>query len=301
MLQFDWDRFSIGSAHYPEGPTGCTVFSFPNSLVNIVADYRGGACGSIFSDNLNQGLSKIDAVVLAGGSLLGLEAATGVTSEIFKKRQSKCRWDTVPLVTGAVIYDWLNRKGGLYPDKELGRAAYRAAEPGKFLLGPYGAGANAYANKILANTGILSSGQGGAFETFDSTKIAAFTVVNSLGVIHDEQGKALKELPGQNLKEQSNKKHSERGNTTLTVVITNINFTLYQLQQIARQVQNSISEVIRPYGTFLDGDILYCISTREQNVPNRKQFYLIDFGMQASQVVKKAIYSIFPSTKERIG
>ena len=49
----------------------------------------------------------------------------------------------MPLVAGSVIFDWLERNKLLYPDKALGKAAYKAARPGEFSLGRRGAGIGA--------------------------------------------------------------------------------------------------------------------------------------------------------------
>ncbi len=71
-------------------------------------------------------------------------------------------------------------------DKRLAQAAFRAARPGAFALEPHGAGR-------LAKTGgyfgcKAHSGQGGAFRQIGELKIAAFTVVNALGVVTDRNG-----------------------------------------------------------------------------------------------------------------
>ena len=40
-IEFDWPALHIGAAWYEEGPTGCTVFYFPDQA-KTVADLRGG-------------------------------------------------------------------------------------------------------------------------------------------------------------------------------------------------------------------------------------------------------------------
>lgn len=41
-LEFDLPELEIGVAEYDEGPTGCTVFHFPNGAATQI-DARGGA------------------------------------------------------------------------------------------------------------------------------------------------------------------------------------------------------------------------------------------------------------------
>ena len=78
-LSFDFPQLRIGIAEYEEGPTGCTVLHVEGGA-DCEVDVRGGAPG------LLGGYPRVDAVSLAGGSLYGLEAATGVTSSMLAER-----------------------------------------------------------------------------------------------------------------------------------------------------------------------------------------------------------------------
>ena len=69
------------------------------------------------------GIELVDAICLAGGSLYGLEAAAGVAAELLARREYRTDWPLIPLVAGAIIFDWGPRDNAVYPDKELGRAA----------------------------------------------------------------------------------------------------------------------------------------------------------------------------------
>jgi 6-aminohexanoate-oligomer endohydrolase len=72
ILRFDFPSIHIGVAEYELGKTGCTVFYFPKGAIAAV-DIRGGSPGTIMA-----GDAWVDAICYAGGSLYGLEAATGV-------------------------------------------------------------------------------------------------------------------------------------------------------------------------------------------------------------------------------
>src|SRR6185437_440675 len=78
-LTFDFSGIQIGVAEYAEGPTGCTVFLFPKGAATSI-DKRGGAIGITGEYEWNH------AIVLAGGSLFGLEAAAGVAAELNDQR-----------------------------------------------------------------------------------------------------------------------------------------------------------------------------------------------------------------------
>ena len=59
-LTFDFPGLEIGVAEYEEGPTGCTVFHFPE-VASLAIDVRGGSPG------INgQHLDVINAICFAG-------------------------------------------------------------------------------------------------------------------------------------------------------------------------------------------------------------------------------------------
>jgi L-aminopeptidase/D-esterase-like protein len=294
-LTFDFPALQIGVAEYPEGPTGCTVFSFGRGAA-CAADIRGGAPGTIGN------YGWVNAICLAGGSLYGLEAATGVTAELFAQRDYSHHWDDIPLVNGAIVYDFA-RDNSIYPDKALGRAAFRAARPGVFPLGRRGAGSNTGCGGAGAFAGVTGekAGQGGAFRQAGPTKIVVFSVVNALGALVDRQGKVVRgnrdpksgrryhyhELVERKLP-ANGKTDPPRGNTTLTLVVTNQK--VGRLEQLARQVHASMSRVIQPFHTENDGDVLYAITTGEVENAALSSTAL---GSLASELAWDAVLSCF--------
>src|SRR5687768_17737698 len=99
-LEFDFPGFSIGVAEDEQGTTGCTVFVFEPGN-RMAADVRGGAPGLTDVD-----YAGVSAICLAGGSLLGLEAAGGAAAEIWDRAGRKTGWFDIPAVVGAIINDW---------------------------------------------------------------------------------------------------------------------------------------------------------------------------------------------------
>src|SRR6516225_12276358 len=81
-LRFDFPGLRIVVAEYPEGPTGVTVFQFPQRAFGAV-DTRGGAPGSALTQVLTASYGRyVSAIVFCGGSAYGLEAASGVAAEL---------------------------------------------------------------------------------------------------------------------------------------------------------------------------------------------------------------------------
>ena len=76
-LTFEFPGLRIGVAEYEEGPTGTTVFHFPDRVMAVV-DVRGGAPGTLFTDALRLGNAerRFDGIVFAGGSAYGLAAVS---------------------------------------------------------------------------------------------------------------------------------------------------------------------------------------------------------------------------------
>ena len=83
ILKFNFPGMKIGVAENEDGPTGTTVFYFPDGVMGA-ADVRGGATGTVNASAVSRGYENkmIDAVVFSGGSWYGLSAATGAANEI---------------------------------------------------------------------------------------------------------------------------------------------------------------------------------------------------------------------------
>ncbi len=288
MLEFTFPGLEIGIGEYKDGPTGCTVFFFPKQA-KVAADIRGGSAGTIYTERLHTGEEWIDGIVFAGGTLMGLEAAAGVTAVLFEERGNPADWENIPEVAGAICYDFNERKNDLlYPDKALGKAAYLARKSGVFPLGRRGAGSSVTVGKLFGIEGQQFAGQGAAFKEVGKVKIAAFTVVNAAGGIYDKSGKLVRGF--WNAEEQKNIVPNPGKNTTLTLVVTNLKIKGLNLLQLTKQIQNSMSRAIYPYGTSLDGDILFFATTDEVD---DKNFSLAKLGMIASDLVWDAVLSSF--------
>ncbi|MCP4520074.1 MAG: peptidase S58, DmpA, partial [Delftia sp.] len=180
--------------------------------------------------------------------------------------------------------------------------ALQAARPNVFLLGARGAGRSASVGKWLFPPYTREAGgQGGAFFQKGPTKIAVFTVVNSLGAIVDRQGNVvrghLNPQTGQRAQASdvlglSHKPAS--GNTTLTLVVTNQKVAAHALRQLARHVHSSMARAIYPFHTMEDGDILFAATTNQVDNPDLNDFVLSHL---ASELAWDAVLACFDKGK----
>jgi L-aminopeptidase/D-esterase-like protein len=299
-LAFDFPGLQIGVAEYDEGPTGCTVFLFRDGPAPCSIDVRGGSPAVS-----GAGIELVDAICLAGGSLYGLEAAAGVAAELLAQREYRTDWLEIPLVSGAIIFDWGPRDNAVYPDKELGRAAVQAASAGVFPLGACGAGRSATAGKLFAYEESEPAGQGGAFRQASGIRLAVFTVVNAVGAIVDREGKVvlghydretgLRRALAPTVEERLAEGRPVRpppGNTTLTVVVTDLALDPRELRTLGRQVHASMARAIQPFHALEDGDVLFAVSTGA--VESDPLLDTTALGVVASELAWDAVLSVAP-------
>lgn len=272
IVEFDFPGVEVGTAEYAEGPTGATVVHVPAGA-RMSIDARGGAIGLTYG-----GDNYAHAICLAGGSLYGLGAAPGVATELLRRKENNAGWEHLQCVAGAIIYDFAARDNAVFPDAALGRAALLAARPGRFPVGRRGAGASASVGKVEAAR-CEFAGQGAAFRQIGDVKILAATVVNAVGVIVDRDGTVVRgnydaatgtrRLPQLDYADAfaAGTPTTVPGNTTISVLITNVRLGDRELDYFGRQVHGSMHRGIQPFHTNLDGDTLFTLTTDEIDLP----------------------------------
>jgi L-aminopeptidase/D-esterase-like protein len=331
-LKFDWPALQIGTGQYEAGPTGLTVIRFANRVFGAV-DIRGGGPGTVNTEYLKIGypFPELDAVVFSGGSWYGLEAVTAVNTALKDEGYRGGYWDNVGLTVGSIIYDFGGRRlNEIYPDKRLAQAALKAAKPGIFPRGAYGAGRSAITGSVFGCN--ARSGQGGAFRQIGNLKIAAFTVVNALGVVTDRDGRAaacyrdtgwpqdlkthdiLAGAPASGKPGWTGQPYvapattagtatpspAERKNTTISLIVVNQKMGPAELQRLAIQVHTSMARAIQPFQTEFDGDVLYAVSTAEYEPADAQRIASIDIGTIASELMWDAVLSAVPKQPEAV-
>jgi L-aminopeptidase/D-esterase-like protein len=301
MLHFDWPALHIGVAEYRAGPTGCTVFTFPNDATAAV-DVRGGECGTMQTQHLEHGDHRIDALCFTGGSEYGFGAIAGVADELLAQRSYSTAPDRLVQVPGAVIYDFPLRDNAICPDAALGRVAVRTAQPNWFPLGARGAGCSAAVGVGFGFDQREASGQGAAFRQVGDVKLAVFTVVNAIGAIVDRQQQVVRghrdpatgerhhahaDLERRLHQHQSTATDTGH-HTTLTLCATNVALPPRALRQFGKQVHTSMARAIQPFHTIYDGDVFFTVTTGEvTNAP----FSEIALGVLAAELAWDAVLS----------
>ncbi len=298
ILKTNFNNLEVGVASYPNGPTGTTVLYFPRGAIGAI-DIRGGAAAVRESSSIQDENSWgwLDAVVLSGGSTMGLEAADGVASEIVKLRGGKINFETVPAVPAAIVYDFAGRDNSVYPDKELGAKAFKARKKNEVPYGQVGGGTFVTVGKWLEGVKSESSGQGAAYYEKDGVKVLVVTVLNAVGNVLDEHNNIIRG----SLDEQTGERVSiterimddakslpKKGNTTITAVITNVKLDRLDLKRLGIMSHTSMASVISPFHTPWDGDVLFTVSTREDKAPEGVS--AANIGVIASELLRQAVW-----------
>jgi L-aminopeptidase/D-esterase-like protein len=291
-VEFDLPGVAVGTAEYDAGPTGTTVVTLPKRARTAV-DSRGGVPGLLGAFPVN------DAICLAGGSSLGLAAATGVLDELLRRSGHHTHFAELPVVSGGVVYDFTPRDNAVHPDASLGRAALLAASSSRVATGRVGAGVSVTVGKA-EDTRAEYAGQGAAFRSVGPARVLVVTVVNALGVIVDRSGTVVRGNldPVTGLRSPTFPAYESRiltgcapatrtGNTTLTVVVTNARMDDFELNQFATQVHSSMHRAIQPFHTVADGDTLFAVTTDEVTVPTPS----LSVGAIASELAWDAVLS----------
>jgi len=272
------DVLGLRVGHFTDArrPTGCTVVLAEAGAVAGV-DVRGGAPGTRETDLLDpvNSVEQVHAVVLAGGSAFGLEAATGVVRFLEEKGVGfPVGVGRVPIVPAAILFDLGIGDWTIRPDAKAGYEAARSATSGPVAEGSVGAGAGATVGKLFGAASAMKGGVGTASVRLpDGVVVAALVAVNALGDVVDPatgrvlagvrtpDGRGLRgatdallagEKPGRPLQGQ---------NTSIGVVATNVVLTKAEATKVAQMAHDGLARAIRPVHSPWDGDTLFALST----------------------------------------
>ena len=282
----DVPGFRVGSAEDLEACTGCTVVLCPPDGAVGGVEQRGGAPGTRETDPLRP-LHLVDrchAVLLAGGSAFGLDAAGGVARYLerhgigFPTRAAR-----VPIVPAAVIYDLAVGRPDVRPDAAMGEVACLEAERGgKIRQGNAGAGCGATVGKVHGLECAMKGGLGSASsEVVPGIIVGALTIVNAFGDIIDPAGGRIlagARLPGSKpntpafadtisvLRALGGRPlaFAPPTNTVLAVVATNTRLDKEGANILAGMATAGLSRAIRPVHTMVDGDTVFALSFGER-------------------------------------
>lgn len=280
--------------------TGVTVVLAPEGGAVAGVDVRGGGPGTRETDLLDPRnlVDRVHAVVLGGGSALGLAAVDGVMGALL---DDGIGWPmgepghVVPIVPSAILFD-LGRGGtwGNHPRAQDGRAAYASASPSAVVQGCVGAGTG-------AKVGGLKGGIGSASVVLESgATVAALVALNAVGSAVDPTtglpyavglglgdelahvGRpAAAELDAARARAEAEPASAGRPGlaTTIGVIATDATLTKAQCQKMSGIGHDGYARALKPVHTLFDGDTLFTLATGDRPAPDPvEQTLLMEAG-----------------------
>jgi len=316
----------VGHASNLKALTGCTVILCQEGAIGAV-DIRGTAAGTRQLDPLTSLhlVDKIQAVLLAGGSAFGLDAAGGVMAYLEKRRKGFDVGETkIPHVPTAVIFDFGIGDFRVRPDRKMGYQACLNASR-KVAEGSVGVGTGATVGKLFGIERAMKGGVGtSSIQGPKGLIVGALVVVNAFGDVFDPSSNQI--LAGARMSKVSfqlanSSKWMRRGvarkqfgavtpsdpndfNTTLGVVATNANLTKKEAHQVAQIAHAGLAKVISPLHTTFDGDLIFTLSYGKKKADVNTVGLLGEAVLMES--VKRAItkakgFGILPAHQDIVG
>lgn len=313
----------VGNAGDSHVKSGTTVLIGDAPFVAAV-HVMGGAPGARETDLLapDKMVQEVDALVLSGGSVYGLDAASGVVDGLRKIGRGFAVHDLhVPIVPSAILFDLVNgghKDWDENPYRELGTKALENAAV-EFALGSQGAG-------VGATTMGLKGGLGSASLVLEcGATVGALVAVNPVGAVTVGEGPEFWAAPFEMDGEFGGGKvatkydpHVEPGpkavlgeNTTIAIIATDAVLTQAQATRMVTAAHDGMARAIFPSHTPIDGDLIFGVSTGKVELTNP----VVDplrLGHSAavclSRAIARGVYEaksepgdVFPTWKQKFG
>ena len=300
------DVTGVEVGHFTDSrrPTGCTVILTREGAVAGV-DVRGAAPGTRETDLLHPSnlVDRVHAVLLAGGSAWGLDAAAGVMQWLEEHGHGlQTPYGLVPIVPAAVLFDLPVGDASIRPDQAAGYAACQAAASQASTgispaSGNVGAGTGALVGKLFGIHRAMKGGIGSASVTVDGVTVGAIVACNALGdVVNPETGEIIAGARTADGKERLNIRQAIlRGetpkpllagtNTTIGVVATDAVLTKAQAHRLAQVAHDGLARAINPVHTMSDGDAMFALGTGATNKPAA----MMVLSVLAAEVTARAV------------
>jgi D-aminopeptidase len=290
----------VGHAHDARAASGTTAILFDRPACGGLAAPGGAPAlrdGHLLQPEMT--VETVDAFVLSGGSIYGLDAASGVLSHLAEKgRGFEFGAMRVPICPGAALFDLTNggdKSWRSSPYIELGRAAAEAAGE-DFALGTEGAGYGAQTYDLKGGLGSASAVSSRGFI------VGAIAAVNCAGratrgtsphfwAASYEQGD---EFGGMGEGEPAPDrldfalKSDLTGSTTIAVVATDAAFDKARTTRIAIMASGGFALGFRPAFGPGDGDLVFAASTGHAKAqPDFRD--LAEIGTLAAECLARAV------------
>jgi L-aminopeptidase/D-esterase-like protein len=238
--------------------TGCTVVLLPEGTV-ASGEVRGGAPAAREMALLDPSrtVSRIDAVVLTGGSAFGLASADGVMRFCEERGIGfPTTGGPVPIVVTLGLYDLAQGDASVRPGPDEGYAACEAASADDVPVGRVGAGTGATIAKWQGRDHSRPGGLGGAVLRHGDLVVAALVAVNAYGDIL-EPGDDTPRIPAPPIETAE----AAFANTTIGVIVTNAALTKGECLLVAQSGHDGMSRALSPTHSTADGDALIAAAT----------------------------------------
>jgi len=257
-------------------PTGCTVILARAGAVAGV-DVRGSSPGTretALLDPVNA-IERVHAIVLAGGSAFGLDAAGGVMRWLDERGIGAAIGPTlrVPIVPAAILFDLWVGDASIRPDAASGYAACEAASTGAIAEGNVGAGAGASVGKLFGIERAMRGGLGTASVVVGGITVAALVAVNAIGDVVDPasgsvvagartaDGTAFADTMAALRRGEIPARLQAGAATTIAVVATDAVLTKAEATKVAQMAHDGLARSINPVHTMGDGDVVFALGT----------------------------------------
>lgn len=312
----DVPGLKVGNAQDSDVKTGVTVI-IPDKPAVAAVDVRGGGPATRETDALSPEnlVQTVDGIVLSGGSVYGMAAPDGICAWMGARNRGFSMGAAPgvppsPILPTACLYDLANGGNKAWnenpPYRELGLKALGSIGD-EFAIGTAGAGYG-------ANSGGIKGGLGSASViSKEGITVGAIVAVNSLGAAIGPDSKQFWAAPfemdnefgglgSDELRagsESYGKAMQPRGNTTIAVISTDIALTRVELQRVAMMAQDGLARALRPVHAPFDGDVVFALSTEQQEVPEGtpRSFMTLRIGALAADTLARAIArAIFEAT-----
>jgi len=287
----------VGHVSDYEAITGCTAILCDRTAVGGV-DIRGSASGTQEIDTLNplHVTDQVHAILLAGGSAFGLEAAAGVRRYLAQKGVGFAfGGQHIPIVPAAILFDLGIGKPTVHPNVAMGEAAAAAATDSPVPEGCVGAGTGATIGKLFGLRQAMKSGIGSFTVTLPGDiLVSALVATNAMGDVRDPStGKIVagaRRAPDSrdfaNTTEQMKQRvpaPAAPHHTTLACVATNARLTKVQATKLAQFASLGMARTIYPVNTMGDGDTVFALSIGDRTTD------INVLGVAAAEALAEAI------------
>lgn len=316
----DIEGIYIGQVEDSAAATGVTVIAAPDGMAASI-DVRGGGPASRDTRILDPlaAAEFVHAIVLAGGSAFGLDAAGGVMRCLEEHGYGLPVGDAiVPLVCQSDIFDLIVGAADVRPDGQMGYDACAAAlNGGNYRDGNFGAGCGATVGKVLGPDFCMKTGIGSCAVQLGELKVGALVVVNAVGNVTDPAtGRPVAGVLSPDKRtirsacelmyaeyearaaQDAASQAAQSGlvtNTTIGAVVTNARLSKAQLCKLAGMAHDGYARAISPIHTSLDGDSIYALSVGDVPAP------LDVTGTLAADVMVRAILTAARAAEPALG